>query len=242
MTMKKYLIIPAILLSIGSVQSAGMTPAPQAHQQTHAQAHAAEQKDERPVVKKVLFIGDSMTGWLSERLGAYAKENGFEVATVGWDGSTIRKWGSAAGLKRIIRQQDPDAIFVSLGMNELFEKKPEVALKSGLDKIKSAAGDTPLIWVGPPSWPGHKEGKVICDWLSEQLGEGHFFNSLQLSIPRQSRSNPHPTREGMIKWMDEVVEWVQKDGAVAFPGVKKPSGSPMTRGKVFIYKRMKEKL
>lgn len=58
MTMKKYLIIPAILLSIGSVQSAGMTPAPQAHQQTHAQAHAAEQKDERPVVKKVLFIGD----------------------------------------------------------------------------------------------------------------------------------------------------------------------------------------
>ena len=43
-------------------------------------------------VGKVLFIGDSMTGWLSERLEAYGAENGFEVTTVTWDGSTPQKW------------------------------------------------------------------------------------------------------------------------------------------------------
>lgn len=205
----------------------------------HAQA---DQADKRPVAKKILFIGDSMTGWLAERLGAYGKQNGFEVATVVWDGSTIRKWGSTPRLTSIIREQHPDAIFVSLGMNELFEANPEARLGTALDAIKGAAGDVPLIWVGPPSWPGHKKGETLNDWLAEELGEGHFFRSFDLTLPRQSRTNPHPTREGMIKWMDAAVAWVQADGAVRFPGIRKPSGEQMSRGKTFIYKRMKEKL
>lgn len=204
---------------------------------------AQEKKaDERPTVKKVLFIGDSMTGWLAERLNAYGKENGFEVATVVWDGSTIKKWGSSPRLTSIIEQQKPDAIFVSLGMNELFETKPETRLGTSLDAIKGAAGDVPLIWVGPPSWPGHNKGETLNDWLAGELGEGHFFRSFDLTLPRQSRTNPHPTRDGMIKWMDAAVEWVQSDGAVKFPEIRKPAGEQMSRGKVFIYKRMKEKL
>jgi len=139
---------------------------------------AQEKKaDERPTVKKVLFIGDSMTGWLAERLNAYGKENGFEVATVVWDGSTIKKWGSSPRLTSIIEQQKPDAIFVSLGMNELFEAKPETRLGTSLDAIKGAVGDVPLIWVGPPSWPGHNKGETLNDWLAGELGEGHFFRS-----------------------------------------------------------------
>lgn len=204
---------------------------------------AQEKKaDERPTVKKALFIGDSMTGWLAERLNAYGKENGFEVATVVWDGSTIKKWGSSPRLTSIIEQQKPDAIFVSLGMNELFEAKPETRLGTSLDAIKGAAGDVPLIWVGPPSWPGHNKGETLNDWLAGELGEGHFFRSFDLMLPRQSRTNPHPTRDGMIKWMDAAVEWVQSDGAVKFPGIRKPAAEQMSRGKVFIYKRMKEKL
>jgi len=27
----------------------------------------------------------------------------------------------------------------------------------------------------------------------------------------------------MIKWMDAAVEWVQSDGAVKFPGIRKPA-------------------
>lgn len=198
--------------------------------------------DDRPVARKILFLGDSMTGWLSERLNAYGKENGFEVATVVWDGSTIKKWGSSPRLTSMITRQDPDAIFISLGMNELFEANPESQLRSRLEAIVGAAGDIPVIWIGPPSWPGHNKGETLNKWLADNLGEGHFYRSFDLTLPRQSKTNPHPTREGMIKWMDSAVEWIQKDGAVRLPGIKKPVGEQMSRGKTFIYKRMKESL
>ena len=204
-----------------------------------AQGSAA---DDRPVARKILFLGDSMTGWLSERLNAYGKENGFEVATVVWDGSTIKKWGSSPRLTSMITRQDPDAIFISLGMNELFEANPESQLRSRLEAIVGAAGDIPVIWIGPPSWPGHNKGETLNKWLADNLGEGHFYRSFDLTLPRQSKTNPHPTREGMIKWMDSAVEWIQKDGAVRLPGIKKPAGEQMSRGKTFIYKRMKESL
>lgn len=197
---------------------------------------------DRPVARKILFLGDSMTGWLSERLNAYGKENGFEVATVVWDGSTIKKWGSSPRLTSMITRQDPDAIFISLGMNELFEANPESQLRSRLEAIVGAAGDIPVIWIGPPSWPGHNKGETLNKWLADNLGEGHFYRSFDLTLPRQSKTNPHPTREGMIKWMDSAVEWIQKDGAVRLPGIKKPAGEQMSRGKTFIYKRMKESL
>lgn len=198
--------------------------------------------DDRPVARKILFLGDSMTGWLSERLNAYGKENGFEVATVVWDGSTIKKWGISPRLTSMITRQDPDAIFISLGMNELFEANPESQLRSRLEAIVGAAGDIPVIWIGPPSWPGHNKGETLNKWLADNLGEGHFYRSFDLTLPRQSKTNPHPTREGMIKWMDSAVEWIQKDGAVRLPGIKKPAGEQMSRGKTFIYKRMKESL
>lgn len=205
---------------------------------------AAQDKeaDDRPVVHKVLFIGDSMTGWLAERLNAYGNENGFEVATVVWDGSTIRKWGSSPRLVSIIGQQNPDAIFISLGMNELFEPDPEKRLRSSLDAITGAAGDIPVVWIGPPSWPGHDKGETLNAWLEENLGEGHYFRSLDLALPRQSKTNPHPTRQGMIEWMDAAVAWVQDSGAVRFPSLRMPEGAQMSRGKTFIYKRMKESL
>ncbi|MDE5848987.1 MAG: SGNH/GDSL hydrolase family protein, partial [Muribaculaceae bacterium] len=195
---------------------------------------------EKPVVKKILFIGDSMTGWLAERLEAYGKQNGFEVATVIWDGSTIKKWGTNSKLKSIVEGQKPDAVFVSLGMNDLFETNPEARCKSSLDAIKDVAGDAQIIWVGPPSWPGKKRGDVMIQWLGEQLGEGHFFDSSYLELPRQSKTNPHPTREGMMKWMDQVVGWIESEGAIALPGYDKPTGQQMARGKSYVYKRMKE--
>ena len=198
--------------------------------------------DDRPVARKILFLGDSMTGWLSERLNAYGKENGFEVATVVWDGSTIKKWGSSPCLTSVITRQDPDAIFISLGMNELFEANPESQLRSRFDVIVGAAGDIPVIWIGPPSWPGHNKGETLNKWLADNLGEGHFYRSFDLTLPRQSKTNPHPTREGMIKWMDSAVEWIQEEGAVRLPGIRKPAGEQMSRGKTFIYKRMKESL
>lgn len=42
-----------------------------------AKAGTTEDKDSDAYIKKVLFIGDSMTGWMAERLNAYGRANGF---------------------------------------------------------------------------------------------------------------------------------------------------------------------
>lgn len=199
--------------------------------------------DRKEPARKILFIGDSMTGWLAERLNAYGEENGFEVSTVVWDGSTISKWGRSPKFAELVKKQNPDAVFISLGMNELFELHPDRKLKGAVENIRHAIGDRPLLWVGPPSWPGHDgNGKVLNDWLEKELGDSLFYRSSGLKIPRQSPGNPHPTRAGMVAWIDSVVSWMPEHAAVTLPGIKKPEGARMSRGKHFIYKRMKENL
>lgn len=202
---------------------------------------AKPQANELEPVKKVLFIGDSMTGWMAERLNAYGDENDFEVATIVWDGSTLSKWANTPDLAELIAEQNADAIVVSLGMNEMFESKPS-RFNGELRKIVDAFGETPFLWIGPPSWPGHSQGEIFDSWLAEKLGEGNYFSSLTLDLPRQSKSNPHPTRKGIEKWIDEVVVWMPNHSQINLPLVNTPEAGKMSRGKTFIYKRMNEKL
>ncbi len=196
----------------------------------------------KPYVKKVLFIGDSMTGWMSERLEAYGQQDGFEVSTVLWDGSTITKWAKSGKIASLISQYSPDVVFISLGMNELLERNPEQNLKGNLETIKKALGTTPYLWVGPPSWPGKGKGETLNNWLRNQLDAGCYFYSGDLSLPRQSATNPHPTKAAIQTWMDKVVEFIPTAGKLNFKSLAKPTGVQMTRGKVFIYKKMKETL
>ncbi len=223
-----------------STLTTAQTPQSESHGEPIAPSHKSEPKN---AIEKVLFIGDSMTGWLAERLNAYGEQNGFEVATVVWDGSTIAKWGASPKLKSIIAEQKPDAIFVSLGMNELFERNPETRLGKQVDTILESFGDIPYLWVGPPSWPGKPSGDKMNEWLEKKAGEGNFYNSSALKLARQSASNPHPTREGMIKWMDSVLKWLpENNSTLYFESLTPPPASKMTRGKTFIYKKMKETL
>jgi hypothetical protein len=193
-------------------------------------------------VRKVLFLGDSMTGWMGERLNAYGDINGFEVATVVWDGSTIAKWASTRTLGKLIEEQAPDAILVCLGMNDMFEQRPETRLKNKTETLIDAFGDTPFLWIGPPSWPGHSEGEAFNAWMESELGDRRYFKSFDLPLPRQSKSNPHPTRAGIESWMDEVVEWIPGNSDLDFESLTPPPPGKVSRGKTFIYKRMKEQL
>lgn len=193
-------------------------------------------------IKKVLFIGDSMTGWLAERLNAYGEINGFEVATIVWDGSTITKWAKSKELSNYIQDINPDAIMVSLGMNELFEPNPENKLKEPVDSLISLFGDIPFLWIGPPSWPGQPEGEKLNQWLAGELGEGNFFRSFDLVLSRQGKRNPHPSRKGIGEWIDAVTEWIPGNSNLHFQSLDPPAPEAMSRGKTFIYKRMKEPL
>lgn len=193
-------------------------------------------------IKKILFIGDSMTGWMAERMNAYGDKNDFEVATLIWDGSTIGKWANSNGLDSTIASEKPDAVFISLGMNELFEPYPRKKLGDAVDRILSKMGDVPYLWVGPPSWPGHDKGEVLTDWLAEKLGPEHFFNSFNLDLPRQSKSNPHPSKKGIEIWIDKLAEWIPQNTSLSFDRLETPEPGKMSRPKTFIYKRMNDRL
>ncbi len=204
-------------------------------------AHGAPEKEREPI-KKVLFIGDSMTGWMAERLEAYGIENGFEVSTVLWDGSTIEKWGTGNRVGTLVARYKPDAVFISLGMNELLERNPEKRLAGYVANIQRQLGSIPYLWVGPPSWPGKGNGDVLNNWLESRIPKGHFFRSTGLKLARQSASNPHPTKDAIQKWMDEVAAYIDATDILPFASLHKPKGVQMKRGKVFVYKRMKETL
>lgn len=232
MKIKSLILATAALIAACPVAASAQEPAA-----TNATAQTPEKE-----IRKVLFIGDSMTGWMAERLNAYGMKDGFEVATIVWDGSTIKKWASSPRLATIIKQQKPDAVFISLGMNELFTPNPEQSLGGYLKKIKEAIGNTPYLWIGPPSWPGHNKGAALNNWLEKELGSDHYFCSSALQLPRQSKTNPHPTKEGICKWMDDVVKWIPQHTSLDFPSLAEPAAGAMSRGKTFIYKRMKETL
>lgn len=190
-------------------------------------------------VKQVLFVGDSMTGWLADRLNAYGQVNGFNVVAQTWDGSTIKKWANSPLLGELIAKYKPDVVFISLGLNELLEPNPAKRLGPSLEKIKHALGNVPYIWIGPPTWPRKKGGNILNDWLAQNLAPGHYFNSFSLTLPRQSATNPHPTRDGMIKWIDAVMQWMPDHATVQLPGYTNPGKGKMARPKVFLHKRMK---
>lgn len=241
-----------ILASIGSTARlltlllclAAPAGAPTLHGTDYAPARmvrADEPEAARPEVHKVLLIGDSMTGWLADRLTAYGNANGFEVATVLWDGSTIAKWSDSSKLQSIIDNSGADAVFISLGMNELFEAHPQ-RLEPEVDRIMEAIGQRPFLWIGPPSWPGHDKGETLNAWLQEKLPEGAFFRSFDMELPRQSSTNPHPTRKGSNEWMDRITEWIPDHATFTLPLESTPEPGKIARGKEFRYVRMKQTL
>ena len=170
-----------------------------------------------------------MTGWMAERLNAYGRANGFEVATVVWDGSTIRKWADSPRLSSLIRQQDPDAVFVSLGMNELLEKNPRTRLESSMTKLKKAFGDVPALWIGPPSWPGKPGGDALNEFIAEEMGEGHFFLSSELDLQRRVHAirirRVPESSNGLTRWRTGFL-----CTHLRFKSLDNPGASEMSRG------------
>lgn len=211
-------------------------------EQIAAPADDNDEMSDSATVRKLLIIGDSMTGWMAERFNEYGKINDFEVSTVIWDGSTVAKWASSPKLQQIIEEAEPDAVFICLGMNELFEANPQANIKKPVNTIIEAIGNTPFLWIGPPSWPGHSEGEIFNSWMENELGMSRYYRSDSLSIPRQSKSNPHPSRSGMEIWVDNIAEWIPGHADVKFESLDKPDSGKISRPAEFTYKRMKENL
>lgn len=157
------------------------------------------------VPKSILLFGDSMTYNLALRLSTYAAQNGHSLHAVNWDSSNTKIWADTDTLLYYIKKYQADFIFISLGSNELYFKKPELRLPY-VKRILDMIGETPYIWIGPPNW---KEDSGINDMLQATCAPGSFFRSAGMEFKRK-KDKIHPTREASALWIDSIMRWMPK--------------------------------
>lgn len=166
---------------------------------------AAKPAETDTVPKSILLFGDSMTYNLALRLSSYAAQNGHTMHAVNWDSSNTKIWADNDTLLYYMKKYNADFIFISLGSNELYFKKPEARLPY-VRRILEMIGDRPYVWIGPPNW---KEDSGINDMLQATCAPGAFFRSAGMEFKRK-KDNIHPTREASALWIDSIMRWIPK--------------------------------
>lgn len=160
--------------------------------------------DPDTTVETVLIFGDSMTILVANRMAAYGEKNGYQVASVTWDGSSSIAWSSCDTLDRYIERYKPGFIMVTLGSNELFLKNFDKR-KPYVEKLVDKFGDIPFVWIGPPNW---KEDVGYNAMMESVLPQGTYFDSNGLDLPRGA-DHIHPTPKGGIIWTDSIMRWMR---------------------------------
>ncbi|MCQ2290824.1 MAG: SGNH/GDSL hydrolase family protein [Muribaculaceae bacterium] len=156
--------------------------------------------------KNILFIGDSMLERLSPRFAAYAEENGHQMNTVIWYGSTTEVWANSKRAAEKIKTYHPDFIIISLGGNELFIKDIITRRSKFVKEILSEFGKIPYVWIGPPNW---KEDTGINKMLQSIIPEGNFYLSYTPDQHYDRASDgAHPTAASAAKWADRICRWI----------------------------------
>lgn len=153
--------------------------------------------------QSILLIGDSMTLNIALRMNKYAQANGHRFKAVNWDSSNTKIWSESDTLNYFIREFKPTFVFISLGSNELYLKKPD-SRQPAVDRILAMIGDLPYVWIGPPNW---KEDFGINDMIKSRCRPGSFFRSAGMEFKRK-KDNVHPTREASALWVDSIMRWL----------------------------------
>lgn len=159
--------------------------------------------------KNILFIGDSMLERLSPRIAAYAEENGHQINTVIWYGSSTEVWATSGRAKECIQKYRPDYIIISLGGNELFVNDIIARRTKYVKQIVAEFADIPYVWIGPPNW---KKDTGINKMIQSVVPKGNFYLSY---TPDQhyerAKDGAHPTPASAAKWADRICKWIVEE-------------------------------
>lgn len=163
--------------------------------------------DTRPQL--ILFIGDSMAQGLEIPLKKYATFNGHQLTTIAKQSATIISWvgnDSTGRLRKKLEEVKPSYLIICLGANELMTKGLE-AYQGYIRNILKQAGNTKLIWVGPPNW---REDNGLTDLIAKEIGTKRYFSSKDLTLPRAG-DGIHPTYQGYFAWADTLTQWIREE-------------------------------
>lgn len=182
--------------------------------------------------KRILFFGDSMVEGLSMRFSDYAQENGHELYTVCWYGSSTTGWATDLDtLRSFLKWSDADYIVVSLGGNELRVKDLDFRANN-IKTIQDALGNRPTVWIAPPSWI---KNPTITEVIRSVVGNKRYFDSTRLTFNRGS-DNMHPTFGSSSRWMDSIAVWMSSASTAHPILMKEPTKKyPRKWNKRFIF-------
>ena len=168
----------------------------------------------------ILLFGDSLLEGLARRFNDYAVENGFNLRAIIWYGSTSKHWAHSKDLAYHIAENKPEFIIVSLGTNEI--GYPDIARREEcVRQIVETIGDIPYIWLGPITWPRYRDQGMAAA-IKRVVGEERFFDGTTVKLARQ-RDGIHPTFDAAARWVDVIVQWMQRDDAPYHLQLKNPS-------------------
>ena len=175
---------------------------------------AKKEKDMSP--QRFLFVGDSMAEPIAHYFWNYAVENGHELYTVSWYGSSSYSWGLTHTLQHYINEYHPTFVVLCMGSNELTIKDMNTVTRN-VNRVLEQMGDLPFVWIGPPSYTKDNPHAVkrwidngYNDQIMTEVGADRFFDSRDMQMDR-ARDGLHPTMKGAVVWMDALAEWMSSE-------------------------------
>ncbi len=156
--------------------------------------------------KTVLFVGDSMiiTG-LDIWVRYWVQKNGGTYRRLHHSSSTTRTWANSGALEFALKKYKPHIVFIVLGSNELYVRKPQ---RQGrwVRKILKKLGKLPYRWIGPPRWA---RDTGIIKVLAHIVPAGHFYPFNDRRIGRTS-DGKHPNIRGSRTWARDIFAWYNR--------------------------------
>lgn len=158
----------------------------------------------------VLHIGDSFVdAGLQQALRPMFATAGARYYSHGRVRAWLSTWSDQPGLEEMLGRYRPALILVTLGANEMVDRRPEGRAVLVRRLVKRFHG-TPCVWIGHPVWKG--VGPGLMEVVRRSCSPCRYYDSLPISdsIKRQP-DGIHPDKDGGAFWAKEVFDWLQQE-------------------------------
>ncbi|MEO7111160.1 MAG: SGNH/GDSL hydrolase family protein [Polyangiaceae bacterium] len=151
-----------------------------------------------PAPKVVLHTGDSMVGFYAgfeKGLGPYFEAIGSKYVQDATTSAAIASFDKGEHFGKMLAQQNPDLVLITLGANDVFLPAPQRIAKNVASIAKKTAGRK-CFWISPPLW---KKDTGVVDVIRENCAPCIFYDSSSLTLERRA-DGIHPDDKGGQQW------------------------------------------
>jgi lysophospholipase L1-like esterase len=153
----------------------------------------------------VLHIGDSLVaGGLTQRMGRLVHDAGGRYRADGWVSSNAPKWLGSDRLVRLLRDEVPDVVLITLGTNE-YQVPAPLEYVDWYARLAARLGHRRCFWIGPPQLPGVD---AFVEAASRRTAPCPFFDSRAFATPDAGKDRDHMSQKRAEEWADAIWTWL----------------------------------